>query len=72
MASDDELDQDLGSHPVPEFLSGNLLKPKLDSIFEEVQRNLPTIDFDVSDVSFVILYTLTKHSVFSKVLILPH
>ncbi|ELU03468.1 hypothetical protein CAPTEDRAFT_204153, partial [Capitella teleta] len=36
-------------HPAPEFLSENLLK--LDAIFEEVQKNLPTIDFELSDVS---------------------
>ena len=26
---------------------------KLDSIFEEVEKNLPSIDFDVSDVSLL-------------------
>ncbi|XP_060073808.1 dynein axonemal assembly factor 8-like [Ylistrum balloti] len=29
----------------------SLLKPKLDSIFAEVEKNLPSIDFDLSDVS---------------------
>lgn len=28
---------------------------KLDSIFEEVEKNLPTVDFDNSDVSFFLL-----------------
>ena len=30
------------------------LKPKLDSIFSEVEKNLPEIDFDLSDVSFCV------------------
>ena len=34
--------------PVPER---SQLKPKLDSIFAEVEKNLPDIDFDLSDVS---------------------
>ncbi|XP_033757946.1 uncharacterized protein LOC117340288 isoform X2 [Pecten maximus] len=29
----------------------SMLKPKLDSIFAEVEKNLPSIDFDLSDVS---------------------
>ena len=29
----------------------NILKPQIDLIFSEVQKNLPTIDFDSSDVS---------------------
>lgn len=29
----------------------NILKPQIDKIFSEVQKNLPTIDFDSSDVS---------------------
>lgn len=28
------------------------LKPKLDSIFAEVQASLPSIDFELSDVCF--------------------
>ncbi|KAH9504288.1 hypothetical protein Btru_064554 [Bulinus truncatus] len=31
--------------------SANILKPHIDKIFSEVQKNLPTIDFDLSDVS---------------------
>ncbi|KAK3107616.1 hypothetical protein FSP39_018349 [Pinctada imbricata] len=34
--------------PIPEH---SQLKPKLDSIFAEVEKNLPSIDFDLSDVS---------------------
>ena len=52
MASDEESASDMDlNHPIPDFMSENLLKPRLDSIFEEVQKNLPTIDFEVSDVS---------------------
>lgn len=29
----------------------NTLRPQIDKIFSEVQKNLPTIDFDLSDVS---------------------
>ena len=36
----------------PQFLQQDaFLKPKLDSIFAEVQASLPSIDFEVSDVS---------------------
>ena len=49
MASDE--DQGSGdAFPVPYFMTDNMLKPQLDSIFEEVQKNLPTIDFEISDV----------------------
>lgn len=55
-SSDDNSDSELfltGSgggceFPVPEH---SQLKPKLDSIFAEVEKNLPSIDFDLSDVS---------------------
>lgn len=37
-----------------EYMSNDyLLKPQLDSIFAEVESNLPNIDFEVSDVSFI-------------------
>ena len=38
---------DLPDFPVPEH---SQLKPKLDCIFAEVKKNLPSIDFDLSDV----------------------
>lgn len=31
-------------------MAASSLKPKLDSIFSEVEKNLPEIDFDLSDV----------------------
>ena len=35
----------------PDFLSNEvLLKPKLESIFAEVENSLPNIDFELSDV----------------------
>ena len=38
----------------------NILKPQIDLIFSEVQKNLPTIDFDsVSDVS-ISYFTVTN------------
>ena len=43
---------DFSAFPLPDFLSElSTLKPKLDSIFAEVEQNLPDIDFEVSDVS---------------------
>ena len=36
----------------PDFLSDDvLLKPRLDTIFAEVESSLPSIDFELSDVS---------------------
>ena len=32
------------------------LKPKLDSIFTEVEQNLPEIDFDLSDVCICVYF----------------
>lgn len=57
--SDNELRVDA---PTPMFLAdkipsdgnlaqSNIIKSQFDKIFSEVQRNLPTIDFDSSDVS---------------------
>lgn len=34
----------------------SLLKPKLDTIFAEVERSLPSIDFDLSDVREIIVF----------------
>lgn len=55
-------DGDLPDFPVPEQ---SQLKPKLDSIFAEVKKNLPSIDFDLSDVRtfpfFHILCSLLVH-----------
>ena len=40
------------SSSFPDFLSqASTLKPKMDSIFAEVELNLPEIDFEISDVS---------------------
>ena len=36
-------------------LASSGLKPQLDSIFSEVEKNLPEIDFDLSDVCIVVL-----------------
>ena len=48
-----EEDEDFVNFPRPDFLSeASMLKPKLDSIFAEVEQNLPDIDFEMSDVSF--------------------
>ena len=52
-------DQDVGVVPsntsafdVPALPEGSPgLQPRLDSIFAEVQANLPSIDFEISDVS---------------------
>ena len=33
------------------------LQPKLDSIFADVESNLPSIDFDISDVSMKGIHT---------------
>ena len=35
---------------LPSLLGQSQLKPKLDDIFAEVEKNLPSIDFDLSDV----------------------
>ena len=36
----------------PEILPQNSnIKPALDSIFAEIEKSLPTIDFEISDVS---------------------
>ena len=55
MAEKDLLDSNLEmDFQVPEFLSANSnLKPQLDDIFAEVEKSLPDIDFDASDVSTV-------------------
>ena len=45
---------DFSSFPLPDFLSeASMLKPKLDSIFAEVELSLPDIDFEISDVCTV-------------------
>ena len=48
----DVSEEDLGT--VSDFsLASSGLKPKLDSIFSEVEKNLPEIDFDLSDVCII-------------------
>ena len=42
-------DEELGTASVYSIAASGL-KPKLDSIFSEVEQNLPEIDFDLSDV----------------------
>lgn len=32
------------------------LKPKLDRIFADVEKNLPSVDFDMSDVSLYVMW----------------
>ena len=49
MNSDDEGTTGL-SFNVPALPEGTGIQPRLDSIFAEVQANLPSIDFEVSDV----------------------
>ena len=51
-SDDDELSmEDPVTFPSPEFLpEKSQLKPKLDRIFAEVENNLPTINFELSDV----------------------
>ena len=58
MSSLDATEEDLGTASVYSIAASGL-KPKLDSIFSEVEQNLPEIDFDLSDVcihSFVCFY----------------
>ena len=43
------------------------LNPQLQSIFTDIENNLPTINFDVSDVSvFLVCKSLKKFSSFHK------
>lgn len=52
-----ELSDDGGgdsSTRLPSLLGQSQLKPKLDDIFAEVEKNLPSIDFDLSDVRLLI------------------
>ena len=49
-ADDSFCDDEFAGSMVPE---NAVLKPKLDKIFSDVEINLPTIDFDVSDVSLL-------------------
>ena len=48
---------------VPDCLDDDvLLKPRLDGIFAEVEASLPSIDFEISDVSSKTLCTLPYKS----------
>lgn len=63
-SSDDNSDSELfltaaGGYEFPPVPEHSQLKPKLDSIFAEVEKNLPSIDFDLSDVRkyvFLLIY----------------
>lgn len=46
------------------MMNDYLLKPQLDSIFAEVESNLPNIDFEVSDVRrlFTVLFFVILRS----------
>ena len=65
--SDEGSDSDLGAagcEPVDfrgtmdnSASTSNILKPQIDRIFSEVQKNLPNIDFDSSDVSKIVIST---------------
>ena len=60
MSSDEEDTNIKGSSPGNMDASGfqaSLLRPQLDTIFSEVEQNLPTIDFETSDVSMSNLST---------------
>jgi hypothetical protein len=49
--SDSDGEQDLARFMKPANMdSGVSLKPQMDAIFAEVEKSLPNIDFDLSDV----------------------
>jgi hypothetical protein len=49
--SDSDGEQDLARFMKPANMdSGVNLKPQMDAIFAEVEKSLPNIDFDLSDV----------------------
>ena len=48
--------QDMNPPMVPDCLDDDvILKPRLDNIFAEVEASLPSIDFEISDVSIVFI-----------------
>ncbi|KAK7106063.1 dynein axonemal assembly factor 8-like [Littorina saxatilis] len=50
-SSDGEQDLPVGAHAPVNMETGRGLKPQMDNIFAEVEKSLPSIDFDMSDMS---------------------
>lgn len=50
-SSEGEQELPIGAGAPVAMETGVGLKPRMDNIFAEVEKSLPTIDFDLSDVS---------------------